>query len=84
MVVEDHDRPLGGRDLLGLGAMLVGAVVGCTALGLLLDHLAGSAPVGVLLGVAAGIAFGAIGFVLRVRRALRVPSEHDPRGEVRP
>ncbi|WP_460854115.1 hypothetical protein [Nocardioides montaniterrae] len=74
---------MGGRDLLGLGAMLVGAVVGCTVLGLLFDHLAGSEPVGVLVGVGAGIAIGAVGFVLRVRRALRTLSD-DPRSEVNP
>ena len=75
-----------GRDLLGLGGMLVGAVVGCTALGLLVDHLAGSDPVGVVLGVAVGMALGAVGFVLRVRRALRSPDQDppDPRNEVRP
>jgi F0F1-type ATP synthase assembly protein I len=92
MVEEDHDRPLGGRDLLGLGGMLVAAVVGCTVLGLLLDHLAGSSPLGVVLGVALGMLLGATGFVLRVRRALRVPPDDpadpadpaDPRNEVTP
>ncbi|GAB2991655.1 hypothetical protein GCM10027076_32070 [Nocardioides montaniterrae] len=52
-------------------------------LGLLFDHLAGSEPVGVLVGVGAGIAIGAVGFVLRVRRALRTLSD-DPRSEVNP
>ncbi|GAB3858254.1 hypothetical protein GCM10028801_18030 [Nocardioides maradonensis] len=75
-----------GRDLLGLGGMLVGAVVGCTALGLLVDHLAGSDPIGVVLGVAVGMVLGAVGFVLRVRRALRMPPDDpaDPRNEVTP
>ncbi|HWU20255.1 MAG TPA: hypothetical protein VN088_01930 [Nocardioides sp.] len=77
-----------GRDLLGLGGMLVGAVVGCTALGLLIDHLAGSDPIGVVLGVAVGMVLGAVGFVLRVRRALRIPPDDDapadPRNEVTP
>jgi F0F1-type ATP synthase assembly protein I len=68
-----------GRDLIGLGGMLVGAVVGCTVLGLLVDDLAGSSPVGVVLGVAAGMVLGAVAFVLRVRRALRVPPD-DPAG----
>ena len=81
MVAEDHDRPLGGRDLLGLGGMLVGAVVGCTLLGLLLDDLAGSSPVGVIAGVALGMVLGATGFVLRVRRALRAPADDLGRGE---
>lgn len=84
MVAEDHDRPLGGRDLLGLGGMLVGAVVGCTVLGLLVDHAADSSPVGVVLGVALGMVLGAAGFAVRVRRALRVPPQRsdDPRGGV--
>ena len=77
-----------GRDLLGLGGMLVGAVVGCTALGLLVDHLAGTDPIGVVLGVAVGMVLGAVGFVLRVRRALRMPPDEpdpaDPRNEVTP
>ena len=75
-----------GRDLLGLGGMLVGAVVGCTALGLLVDHLAGTDPLGVVLGVAIGMLLGAVGFVLRVRRALRMPPDDpaDPRNEVTP
>lgn len=77
-----------GRDLLGLGGMLVGAVVGCTALGLLVDHLAGTDPIGVVLGVAVGMVLGAVGFVLRVRRALRMPLDDqdapDPRNEVTP
>lgn len=71
MVADDHDRALGGRDLLGLGGFLVGAVVGCTLLGLLVDHVAGSDPVGVVCGVALGMVLGGLGFALRVRQALR-------------
>ncbi|WP_017935504.1 hypothetical protein [Nocardioides sp. Iso805N] len=62
---------LGGRDLLGLGGLLAGCVVGCTLLGLLVDHVAGSSPVGVVLGVAIGIVLAAFGFAARARRALR-------------
>jgi F0F1-type ATP synthase assembly protein I len=71
--VPDANEPatLGGRDLLGLGGLLVGCVVGCTLLGLLVDHVAGSSPVGVVVGVAVGILLGAFGFAARVRRALR-------------
>jgi len=63
--------PLGGRDLLDLGALLVGCVVGCTLLGLFIDHLAGSSPLGVVVGVALGMLLGALGFVARVRRSMR-------------
>lgn len=75
MVGEDRSAQLGGRDLLELGGFLVGCVVGCTVLGLLVDHFAGSSPVGVVAGVALGIVCGAAGFVARVRRALRDPSK---------
>ncbi len=66
---------MGGRDLLGLGGMLAGCVVGCTVLGLVVDELAGSSPVGAVTGVGLGIVFGAIAFVLRALRALRDPDE---------
>jgi F0F1-type ATP synthase assembly protein I len=75
MVDDDGVQPLGGRDLIGLGGLLVGAVVGWTALGLVLDHWTGSSPVGVIAGVALGIASGCVGFALRVRRALRQPED---------
>jgi F0F1-type ATP synthase assembly protein I len=66
---------MGGRDLLGLGGMLAGSVVGCTVLGLVVDELAGTSPVGAVTGVGLGIAFGATAFVLRALRALRDPDE---------
>lgn len=72
---HDDPQPLRGRDLLGLGGLLAGSVVGCTAIGLVIDHLAGSSPVGALVGVAVGIVLGAIGFVARVRVALRDTSK---------
>jgi F0F1-type ATP synthase assembly protein I len=63
-------QPLGGRDLLGLGGLLAGSVVGFTLLGLLVDHLAGSSPIGAVVGVALGMLAGGVGFAARVRRAL--------------
>jgi F0F1-type ATP synthase assembly protein I len=66
---------MGGRDLLGLGGMLAGCVVGCTVLGLVVDELAGSSPVGAVAGVGLGIVLGATAFVLRALRALRDPDE---------
>jgi hypothetical protein len=65
------DPGLRGRDLLGLGGMLVGAVVAGTLLGLLLDHVAGTSPAFTVVGVFLGMAFGALGFALRVRAAVR-------------
>ena len=66
---------MGGRDLLGLGGMLTACVVGCTVLGLLVDNLAGSSPVGAVAGVGLGIALGSTVFVLRALRALRDPDK---------
>lgn len=77
MADEHHDPPaqqragLGGRDLLGLGGFLVAAVVVGTLLGLLLDHVLGTAPVLTMVGVFAGIAAAGVGFWVRVRAALR-------------
>ena len=71
MADEPSDNALRGRDLVGLGGLLAGAVVAGTFLGLLVDSWAGTAPVFTLIGVGLGILAGAIGFWLRVRAALR-------------
>jgi F0F1-type ATP synthase assembly protein I len=68
---ERSDNNLRGRDLVGLGGLLVAAVVGGMVIGLVVDDLAGSSPVGVLVGIAVGVAVGIVGFWLRVRNALR-------------
>jgi F0F1-type ATP synthase assembly protein I len=74
----DHgssERPSGGglrgRDLLGLGGLLVAAVVGGLVIGLLVDQAAGTSPLFVLVGIALGIVAAAVGFWIRVRAALR-------------
>ena len=71
MADERSDAALGGRDLIGLGGLLAGCVVVGTLLGMLVDHLADTSPVFTLVGVALGIAGGAVGFWVRVRAALR-------------
>jgi F0F1-type ATP synthase assembly protein I len=69
---DDASTPtFGGRDLIGLGAFLVGAVVGGLLLGLFVDSQAGTSPTFSLIGIALGIALGAFGFWARVRQALR-------------
>jgi F0F1-type ATP synthase assembly protein I len=68
---EPSDNTLRGRDLVGLGGLLAGAVVAGTILGLFIDSQAGTAPVFTLVGVGLGILAGAVGFWLRVRSALR-------------
>jgi F0F1-type ATP synthase assembly protein I len=72
MVDEQHSAPtLRGRDLIGLGGLLVGAVVGGLVLGALLDRAADSSPAFTLAGIGLGILMGGVGFWLRVRTALR-------------
>lgn len=71
MADEPSDNSLRGRDLVGLGGLLAGAVVAGTLLGLLIDSQAGTSPVFTLIGVGLGILGGAVGFWLRVRSALR-------------
>lgn len=72
-MVDEHDPgpALRGRDLVGLGGLLVGAVVGGLVLGVLADRAAGTAPAITLVGIALGIVAGGVGFWLRVRTALR-------------
>jgi F0F1-type ATP synthase assembly protein I len=71
-----HEVPpngLGGRDLIGLGGLLAGSVIVCTALGYVLDQAFDSTPAFTLVGIALGMVAGAVGFWLRVRSALRDP-----------
>jgi F0F1-type ATP synthase assembly protein I len=56
------ERPrngLRGRDLAGLGGLLVGAVVGGMVLGLLADSAAGTSPLWTLVGIGIGISWAA-------------------------
>lgn len=62
---------LRGRDLIGLGGLLAGAVIAGLVIGLLIDAHAGTEPVFTLIGVFAGIIAGGLGFWVRVRSALR-------------
>ena len=62
---------LSGRDLVGLGGFLVGAVVAGTLLGLLLDHALDSSPAFTLIGIGLGMVSAAVGFWLRIRTAMR-------------
>ena len=65
------DPGLRGRDLIGLGGLLVGSVVLCTVLGLVLDRSLDSSPVFTLTGVGVGIVLAGVGFWVRIRSALR-------------
>ena len=70
-MVDDATNGLRGRDLIGLGGVLAGAVIAGLVLGLVIDDRAGTSPVFTLVGVFLGMAAGAAGFVVRVRAALR-------------
>jgi F0F1-type ATP synthase assembly protein I len=73
-MADDGSREvLRGRDLIGLGGLLAGSVIVCTALGYLLDQALDSTPVCTLIGIALGMVAGAVGFWARVRSALRDP-----------
>ena len=52
------ENTLRGRDLAGLGGLLVAAVVGGMVIGLVVDEQAGTDPAGVLIGIAVGIVVG--------------------------
>ena len=65
------DAGLRGRDLIGLGGLLAGCVVAGMVIGYLVDDAAGSEPVGILVGIGLGVLAGIVGFVVRVRAALR-------------
>jgi F0F1-type ATP synthase assembly protein I len=71
MGAERTDNALRGRDLAGLGGLLVAAVVGGMVIGLVVDDKAGTSPTYTLIGIAVGIVAGAAGFWVRVRAALR-------------
>ena len=70
-MADEVDQGLRGRDLIGLGGLLAGAVIAGTVLGLVIDSAADTSPVFTVTGVGIGIVAGAVGFWLRVRSALR-------------
>ena len=69
---EHTENTLRGRDLAGLGGLLVAGVVGGMVIGLVVDEQAGTSPVGVLIGIAVG--------VVGRRRRLLVPRPHGSAG----
>jgi F0F1-type ATP synthase assembly protein I len=71
MVDDRANNSLRGRDLVGLGGLLVGAVVGGMVVGLLIDQAAGTTPLFALVGLALGTVGGVWGCWVRVRAALR-------------
>jgi len=76
-MADDDTGALRGRDLLGLGGILVAGVVLGLVVGLLIDYAADTSPVFTLIGIAVGIALACFGFWVRVRDALRSDMGHD-------
>lgn len=71
-MADEHPEPtFRGRDLVGVGGMLVGAVVLGMVLGIWYDDATGHSPAGVLVGIALGVVLGCTAAVLKVRSALR-------------
>jgi F0F1-type ATP synthase assembly protein I len=68
---DDGNDGLRGRDLIGLGGVLVAGVVAGLVLGLVLDNVLGTEPVLTLVGIFAGIVVAAVAFWVKVRDALR-------------
>jgi F0F1-type ATP synthase assembly protein I len=62
---------LRGRDLIGLGGLLVAAVVGGMVIGLLVDQVAGTEPLFAVIGIFVGIVAAVAGFWRRVKDALQ-------------
>jgi Putative F0F1-ATPase subunit Ca2+/Mg2+ transporter len=69
--MEDQEAPsMGIRGLLGLGSMLVGAMVFFTLLGWVADSAFDTSPVLTLAGVGLGILVGLGGGWLQIRKFL--------------
>jgi F0F1-type ATP synthase assembly protein I len=64
------DSGLGLREIIGLGGLLVGAVVFGTLIGWLADAALDTSPALTLAGIAVGIATGIAGCWLQIRRFL--------------
>lgn len=74
MTGDDPNQPddtLHGRDLIGIGGLLVAAVVAGLVIGLVVDDHAGTSPTFTLIGIGLGIVTGGIGFWVRVRSVLK-------------
>jgi hypothetical protein len=68
---NDPHSSLRGRELLGLGGLVVGCLVCGFAVGEFVDDRLGAAPVFTLVGIASGLAAGSWVSWLRIRQSLR-------------
>jgi len=70
-------QSLGFSTLLGMGAVVAAQLVVFLALGLVVDSLAGTSPVFLLVGVFVGVV-AAIGYtVMKFRQYLKTPGQAD-------
>jgi F0F1-type ATP synthase assembly protein I len=70
MADQQPENTLRGRDLVGLGGLVAGAVIAGLVVGMVVDAKADTSPVFTLVGIAVGILSGGVAFWLRVRAAL--------------
>ena len=68
---DDDGASLRARDLIGIGSLTLGCLVGGLAVGWFVDDRVNTAPVFTLIGLAGGIAAGVWGSWLRIRTFLR-------------
>lgn len=69
-VVVEQRPSLGLRDLIALGSVMLGFLVGGCGLGLIVDTQFGTLPICTLVGLGVGIVSGAVISVRRVRHYL--------------
>lgn len=71
MIDDRHGPEISGWTLAGLGGFLVGCVVFGMLAGYLFDEAAGTAPVGILIGLSVGVVVAVVGSCLRIATYLR-------------
>ncbi len=72
MVLDDDDEPeINAWTLVGLGGFVVGCVVLGMLAGWLVDDVAGSSPIGILVGLSIGVVVAIVGSCLRIATYLR-------------
>ncbi len=72
VVSDDGDAPtISAWTLVGLGGFLVGSVVMGIVIGWFVDDLAGTSPLGILIGVGVGVVVAVVGSCLRIASYLR-------------
>ena len=72
MVSDEGNEPtINAWTLVGLGGFLVGSVVLGLVVGWLVDDVAGTSPLGVLVGLSVGVVVAVVGSCVRIATYLR-------------